>query len=126
MRCQAKNIAKNVWRAEREAVAAAAGGHSSSSKKYGEGPPTKRRYIKKKDRFHSEDKNAGGKSTHSSTGNQQVNRTATTSPGLTSVANQFTSTSSISTASLNDVGNGTATLSTTTSTTPLVANSKLL
>ncbi|XP_073831099.1 non-specific lethal 1 isoform X2 [Musca autumnalis] len=47
MRCQAKHIAKSVWKAEREAVA---------GKKIvdGSGAPMKRRYVKKKDR---EDKN---------------------------------------------------------------------
>ncbi|XP_075146762.1 non-specific lethal 1 isoform X2 [Haematobia irritans] len=52
IRCQAKNIAKSLWKAEREAVAAA-GGHTS--KKYGD-TPVKRRYVKKKDR---DDKSVG-------------------------------------------------------------------
>ncbi|KAI8129024.1 KAT8 regulatory NSL complex subunit 1 [Lucilia cuprina] len=117
MRCPAKNIAKNVWRAEREAVAAAAGGHhtTSSSKKYGDAPPAKRRYIKKKDRLNNDEKSAAGKSSHATTAGTQQSSTTSTAATVAS---------SLATTSLNDVGNGTATLSTTTttSTTPLVAN----
>ncbi|KAM7359603.1 non-specific lethal 1 isoform 2-T6 [Cochliomyia hominivorax] len=106
MRCQAKNIAKNVWRAEREAVAAAAGGHhSSSSKKYSEAPPAKRRYIKKKDRLNNNDEGkTGGKHSNSttSTGSTASSTAAGTQSGITKSS---AATLSTATTSLNDVGN---------------------
>ncbi|XP_065361059.1 uncharacterized protein nsl1 isoform X2 [Calliphora vicina] len=113
MRCQAKNIAKNVWRAEREAVAAAAGGHhsTSSSKKYGDAPPAKRRYIKKKDRLNNDEKYTGGKSSHSTTGTHHQKHAVTPSSSsvTTAATTQMMGTSISTSTSLNDVGNeGTA------------------
>lgn len=104
MRCQAKHIAKSVWKAEREAVA---------GKKFNDGgaPPIKRRYVKKKDR---DDK-----------GTQQQQQQArgtmpTSTDGAAAGATQMASASSCS------VNNDQPTTLATTSTTPLVANSKLL
>lgn len=103
MRCQAKSIAKSVWKAEREA-AAAAGYHLS--RKHGKEAIPKRKYVKKKDRLNEE--------------KAAVAALARTPMGPSK-------SSSAAAASSFDTGNGTATLSTSsTSTTPLVANSKLL
>lgn len=109
MRCQAKNIAKNVWKAEREA----AGGYSS--KKIGADVPTKRRYVKKKDR---EDKT--GASGSGTTGSNPSGQARNTTVAVESAANsvQMITTS----ATLLDGSLAT----TTSSTTPIVANSKLL
>lgn len=108
MRCQAKSIAKNVWKAERDA-SATGGQHSTSSKKNNETAPTKRRYIKKKDRVANEEKSLASGGYNSSAA--LIADAATAHLGSLS--------------SVIDAGNGTATL-TTTPTTPLVANSKLL
>uniref|UniRef100_A0A1I8PXL1 PEHE domain-containing protein n=1 Tax=Stomoxys calcitrans TaxID=35570 RepID=A0A1I8PXL1_STOCA len=104
MRSQAKSIAKNVWKAEREAVAAA-GGHSS--KKYGEFAPVKRRYVKKKDR---EDKSG----TVSSNNIKQPRSTMPTTDAAAASSQIAPSGSS----SLIDA----TSLATTSTTTPLVAN----
>ncbi|KAL9895452.1 non-specific lethal 1 isoform 1-T6 [Glossina fuscipes fuscipes] len=104
MRCQAKSIAKSVWKAEREA-AAAAGYHLS--RKHGKEAIPKRKYVKKKDRL-NEEKAAAAALARTSMG---------PSKSSSSSAAAAASSSSI------DTGNGTATLSTSsTSTTPLVAN----
>lgn len=112
MRCQAKNIAKNVWKAEREA----AGGHSS--KKLGADVPTKRRYVKKKDR---EDKTGASGSGTTAGSNPSGQARSTTVAVESAAANsvQMITTS----ATLLD---GSLATTTSSSTTPIVANSKLL
>lgn len=147
MRCQVKSIAKSVWKAEREAERAAG---LNTSKKYNE-PAVKRRYTKKKDRLAIDEKNAAaaaaaatattansanaslstiGFATDSSAnltkGIGLVNGGAATNVSAASSNETTAITTTTTSLPASDGGNGTGILSTSTTTTPLVANSKLL
>ncbi|XP_067633623.1 pneumococcal serine-rich repeat protein isoform X2 [Eurosta solidaginis] len=138
MRCQVKSIAKSVWKAEREAERAATG---HTSKKYTE-PAAKRRYIKKKDRLAAEERNAAAAAAsstatatnpssaagHSSDSTANLAAGAGGIVGGGGISGVLTDVSALSacatTTSLQtcESGNGTGILSTSSSTTPLVAN----
>jgi len=98
MRCQAKSIAKSVWKAEREAAL----GYNVSVKRsngLGSDLMLKRKYVRKKDRLAGERAAASDAVPLGGGGTPSLN---------------------------NDGANGTGLLSTTSTSTPLVANSKLL
>ncbi|XP_050341950.1 serine-rich adhesin for platelets isoform X1 [Bactrocera neohumeralis] len=146
MRCQVKSIAKSVWKAEREAERAAG---LNTSKKYNE-PTVKRRYTKKKDRLAMDEKNAAAAAAATATATATTANSANASLSTIGFATDSSANltkgvgpenggaaTNVSAASANettaitatttslpasDGGNGTGILSTSTTTTPLVAN----